>query len=57
MRRLATRMGSSHCASHGQRLVGAPNGSDPSFRMVCQKATLKRSHSFMVLPATTSLSL
>ena len=38
-------------------LVGAPKGSLPSPRKVCQKATEKRSHSPIVLPAMTSLLL
>ena len=43
-------------AYHGQLFVGDPNGSDPSPRIVCQKAIENRSHSFMGLPRIIALA-
>jgi hypothetical protein len=57
MRRWAMSRGGREASSHGHTRVPSPNGSDPSPRSVCQKATEKRSHSFMGLPMMTSSAL
>ena len=57
MRRWAMASGGADASSHGHARVASPNGSPPSPRSVCQKATEKRSHSFMGRPATISSAL